>query len=217
MYSMLVIGLGRFGSNLSKKLMELGNEVMAVDKDEQRVSRVAPFVTASRIADCMDVDVLQSVGAKNFDVCFVCISNNFQSSLEITSLLKELGAPAVVSKADHELHAKFLLKVGADEIVYPERDMAQRTAVRFSSNRTMEYIELTPDYAIFEFAIPDKWAGKSIKQLSIREKYGINIIGFKEKGKIIPISDPDTELSEGGHLIVAGSRVSMAKLLEKRP
>jgi trk system potassium uptake protein TrkA len=116
----------------------------------------------------MDISVLQTIGAKNFDVCFVCISNNFQSSLEITSLLKEAGAPVVVSKADRELHAKFLLKVGADDIVYPERDMAQRTAVRYSSNKTMDYIELAADYAIFEFCVPSKWAGKSLRQLDVR-------------------------------------------------
>ncbi len=215
MHSMLVIGLGRFGSNLAKKLMELGNEVMAVDKDEQAVNKVAPIVTTSRIADCMDIDVLRSIGAKNFDVCFVCISNNFQSSLEITSLLKEVGAPTVVSKADHGLHAKFLLKVGADDIVYPERDMAQRTAVRYSSNGNMEYIELSRDYGIFEFSVPDKWAGKSIRHLNIREKYGINIIGSKQDGDIIPISEPDTRLTHGEHLLVAGNREAMARLLEK--
>lgn len=215
MYSMLVVGLGRFGSNLATKLMELGNEVMAVDKDEQRVNRVASEVTASRIADCMDVEVLRSIGAKNFDVCFVCISNNFQSSLEITSLLKELGAPTVVSKADHGLHAKFLLKVGADDIVYPERDMAQRTAVRYSSNGTMEYIELSRDYGIFEFKVPDKWVGKSIRHLNIREKYGVNIIGSKQDGEIIPIFEPDMRLTEGEHLLVAGSRDAMAKLIER--
>lgn len=214
MYSMLVIGLGRFGSNLAKKLMELGNEVMAVDKDEQSVNRVAPFVTASRIADCMDPEVLRTIGAKNFDVCFVCISNNFQSSLEITSLLKEAGAPTVVSKADHEMHEKFLLKVGADEIVYPEREMAQRTAVRYSSNGTMDYLELTPDYAIFEFTIPDRWVGKSIRHLNIRDKYGINIIGSKQNGKIIPIFEPDTRLVQGEHLLVAGSKQVVAKIMD---
>lgn len=214
MYSMLVVGLGRFGSNLATKLMELGNEVMAVDKDEQRVNRVASEVTASRIADCMDVEVLRSIGAKNFDVCFVCISNNFQSSLEITSCSRN-SAPTVVSKADHGLHAKFLLKVGADDIVYPERDMAQRTAVRYSSNGTMEYIELSRDYGIFEFKVPDKWVGKSIRHLNIREKYGVNIIGSKQDGEIIPIFEPDMRLTEGEHLLVAGSRDAMAKLIER--
>jgi trk system potassium uptake protein TrkA len=212
---MLVIGLGRFGSNLSIKLMELGNEVMAVDKDEQRVNKIAPSVTASRIADCMDIEVLRTIGAKNFDVCFVCISNNFQSSLEITSLLKELGAPKVVSKADHELHSKFLLKVGADETVYPERDMALRTAVKYSSNGTMEYLELTADYGIFEFVVPGKWDGRSIRHLNIRDKYGVNIIGSKKNDTIIPISEPDTRLSAGDHLLVAGSKQTMALMLEK--
>jgi trk system potassium uptake protein TrkA len=216
MYSMLVIGLGRFGSNLALKLSELGNEVMAVDLDEQRVNKIAPMVTSARVGDCMDISVLQTIGAKNFDVCFVCISNNFQSSLEITSLLKEAGAPVVVSKADRELHAKFLLKVGADDIVYPERDMAQRTAVRYSSNKTMDYIELAADYAIFEFCVPSKWAGKSLRQLDVRGKYHINVIARKFGQRIIPLFDADTVLEPGEHLLAAGSRDDMAKIVEKK-
>ena len=214
MYSMLVIGLGRFGSNLAMKLSELGNEVMAVDMDEQRVNKIAPMVTAARVGDCMDMSVLQAIGAKNFDVCFVCISNNFQSSLEITSLLKEAGAPVVVSKADRELHAKFLLKVGADDIVYPERDMAQRTAVRYSSNKTMEYVELSQEYAVFEFIAPHKWAGKTLRVLDVRGKYRIHVIASKEGDKIIPIYSADTVFGEGEHLLAVGSRDDMAPFVE---
>ena len=123
MRSMLVIGLGRFGTHLAKNLIQLNNEVMVVDKDEESVSRLEPYVTQAQIGDCADGEVLQALGVGNFDVCFVCISDDFQSSLEITCLLKEMGARYVVSKADREIHAKFLLKVGADAIVHPERDM----------------------------------------------------------------------------------------------
>lgn len=129
MRSMLVIGIGRFGKHLAAKLAELGNEVMVVDQDEERVGGILDAVTTAQIGDCMDEAVLRSLGVRNFDVCFVCIGNNFQSSLEITSLLKELGAKHVVSKTDREIHAKFLLRNGADEVIFPERDMAQRAAV----------------------------------------------------------------------------------------
>ena len=124
MKSILVIGLGRFGRHLAIKLTELGNEVMVVDTNEDAVDKITGIVTRAHIGDCMDEDVLRSLGVSNFDICFVCISNNFQSSLEITSLLKDLGAPYVVSKTDRDIHAKFLLKIGADDGIYPGRDMA---------------------------------------------------------------------------------------------
>jgi trk system potassium uptake protein TrkA len=145
MRTMLVIGAGRFGSKLAVKLKELGNEVMLVDVNEEAVQKLAPFVTRVQIGDCMDRDVLAELGVRNFDVCFVCISDNFQSSMEITSLLKELGAPYVVAKSDREIHAGLLKKIGADDVVYPERDMAQRTAVRYSARGAFDYIELSPN------------------------------------------------------------------------
>lgn len=164
MRSMLVIGLGRFGGHLARKLSDLGNEVMVVDMDEEAVEKLAPHVTWAQVGDCMDVDTLRSLGVSNFDICFVCISNNFQSSLEITSLLKDLGAPCVISKTDRDIHAKFLRKIGADDVVYPERDMAQRTAVRYSAHNAYDYIELTSEYAIFELRVPSAWVGKTIRR-----------------------------------------------------
>ena len=146
----LVIGLGRFGTNLALRLMDQGNEVMVLDSSEETVSRIAPHVTQAKVGDCMDEEVLASLGVDGFDFCFVCISDNFQSSLETTSLLKELGAPMVVAKANRDLHARLLLKIGADEVIFPERDMAQRAAMRFSVNGALEYIELAPGYAIME-------------------------------------------------------------------
>ena len=167
----LVIGLGRFGSNLALRLMASGNEVMALDSDEERVNRIAPHVTQAKIGDCMDEEVLRSLDPPSFDFCFVCISENFQSSLETTSLLKELGAPMVIAKAERDLHARLLLKIGADEVVFPERDMAQRTAMRFSVNGALEYVELAPGYAIMELDVPDHWAGRTILDLDIRKKW----------------------------------------------
>ena len=145
MRSILIIGLGRFGKHLALKLMELGNEVMIVDKDEDVVNKLASQVTRALVGDCMEEGVLESLGVSNFDLCFVCISDDFQSSLEITSILKELGAPCVISKTDRDIHAKFLLKIGADHVIYPERDMAQRAAFKYSAKNAFDYIELTPE------------------------------------------------------------------------
>lgn len=213
MYSMLVIGLGRFGANLAQRLAELGNEVMVIDRRESAVDPVVPFVTASQIGDCMDIDVLRSIGADNFDVCFVCISDDFQASMEITSLLKELGAPVVVSKADRAIHAKLLYKIGADDVIYPERDMAQRTAVRYSTNGALEYVELTEDYAIFEMPVPAAWEGKTPRDLDLRRKFRISIIGMLEQETVVPFSDPDYVFRTGEHMLAAGNRSDMRKLL----
>jgi trk system potassium uptake protein TrkA len=199
----LVIGLGRFGNNLALHLMESGSEVMVIDTDEEAVNRIAPHVTQAKIGDCMDEEVLRSLDPASFDFCFVCISDNFQSSLEITSLLKEMGAPVVVSKADKDLHARLLLKIGADEVVFPERDMARRTAVRFSVNGALEYIELAPGYAIFELDVPDHWAGHTILDLDIRKKFNVNVIGRKESGTILPI-DTSFVFAADTHIMVAG-------------
>ena len=180
MRSMLVIGAGRFGKNLAIKLTELGNEVLVVDVNEDAVEKISPFVTRAQIGDCVDKDVLLALGVRNFDVCFVCISDNFQSSLEITSLLKELGAPYVVSKSERDIHADLLNKIGADEVVYPERDMARRTAVRFSARGVFDYIELSPEYVIVEIAPPSTWVGHTIRDLNVRSKYSISVIGLRK-------------------------------------
>lgn len=207
----LVIGLGRFGTNLALRLMDSGNEVMVIDDDEELVNHIAPYVTQAKIGDCMDEEVLRSLDPASFDFCFVCISENFQSSLEITSLLKELGAPMVVAKADRDLHARLLLKIGADEVVFPERDMAQRTAMRFSVNGALEYIELAPGYAIFELDVPDDWAGQTLIQLDIRKRWNVNVIGRKEDGAVVPIA-ADFVFAADTHILVAGRPDDVAKM-----
>lgn len=206
MRSFLIIGLGRFGSHLAKNLMELGNEVMAVDKEEIVVQKIAPLVTRAEIGDCMEADVLKALGVSNFDICFVCISDEFQASLEITSLLKEMGAQKVISKADRELHAKFLQKVGADEVIYPEREMAKKTAMKYHTKNAFDYIELAPDYAIAELEAPKTWCGKNLRQLDVRTKYGINVIGIKVDGNVTPTTDPDNIVQVGERLIIAGRK-----------
>ena len=207
----LVIGLGRFGTNLALRLMDQGNEVMVLDSDEETVSRIAPHVTQAKVGDCMDEEVLASLGVDGF----VCISDNFQSSLETTSLLKELGAPMVVAKANRDLHARLLLKIGADEVIFPERDMAQRAAMRFSVNGALEYIELVPGYAIMELDVPDHWAGSTILDLDIRRRYHVNVIGRKEDGAILPI-DPAFVFASDTHIMVAGRPDDVSRMAHER-
>lgn len=209
----LVIGLGRFGTNLALRLMDSGNEVMVIDEDEEAVSRMAPHVTQAKIGDCMDEEVLRSLDPASFDFCFVCISDNFQSSLEITSMLKEQGAPMVVTKADRDLHARLLLKIGADEVVFPERDMAMRTAVRFSVNGALEYIELAPGYAILELDVPDHWAGQTLIDLDIRKRWNVNVIGRKEDGAVLPI-DAGFVFAADTHILVAGRPDDVARMVK---
>lgn len=216
MRSMLVIGLGRFGTNLSMKLKELGNEVLVVDRDEDSVNKVEPYVTRAQIGDCMEEDVLRALGVGNFDICFVCISENFQSSLEITSLLKELGAPYVVSKADREIHAKFLKKIGADEVIYPERDMAQRTAMRYSSRNAFDYFELSPEYAMMEMLPPESWVDKSLRDLEIRTKYHINVIGIKIESKVKVLINADHIFAPDEHVLIAGAKSDILRLMDKK-
>lgn len=216
MRSMLVIGAGRFGKNLAVKLTELHNEVMLVDMDEEAVHNLEPFVTRVQIGDCMDRDVLEELGVRNFDVCFVCISDNFQSSMEITSLLKELGAPYVVAKSNREIHADLLKKIGADDVVYPERDMAQRTAVRYSAKGAFDYIELSPEYAIMEVETPSDWYGRNIRELDVRIKHRVNVIGVRVGKHILPLISADHVFSEQEHIIVAGEQKDILKMISKK-
>ena len=179
MKSILIIGLGRFGTHLCQDLAKLDNEIMIVDKDEASLEDLLPLVVSAKIGDCTNEKVLKSLGVGNFDYCFVCIGENFQSSLEITSLLKDLGAKYVVSKANRDIHAKFLLRNGADEVIYPDRDIAEKVAVRFSANQVFDYVELGNNFSIYEIAPLPEWIGHSIRDVNVRVKYNANIIGIK--------------------------------------
>ena len=173
MKSILLIGLGRFGRHIARKLDELNHQIMAVDINERRVEAALPYVTEAQIGDGTDEEFVSSLGVRNFDLCIVAIGDNFQSSLETTSLLKEMGARYVVSRAARDVQKKFLLRNGADEVVYPERQLAEWAAVRYSSDHILDYIELNEDYAIFEVAIPEEWYGQTIGQLNVRNKHNI--------------------------------------------
>ena len=211
MKSILLIGLGRFGRHIAKKLDELHHQVMAVDKEDTRVDAVLPFVTNAQIGDATNEDFLSSLGVGNFDVCIVAIGDSFQNSLEVTSLLKELGARMVVSRAARDVHAKFLLRNGADEIVYPERQLADWVAIRYSADHILDYIELDEEHAIFEISIPEEWLGKTIGQLDIRKKYDINIMALKTNDIMNLEITSDTQLLKGSTMLVLGETKHIQK------
>ena len=211
MKSILLIGLGRFGRHIAMKLDELHHQVMAVDKEETRVDAVLPFVTNAQIGDATNEDFLSSLGVGNFDVCIVAIGDNFQNSLEVTSLLKELGARMVVSRAARDVHAKFLLRNGADEIVYPERQLADWVAIRYSADHILDYIELDEEHAIFEISIPEEWLGKTIGQLDIRKKYDINIMALKTNDIMNLKISSDTQLLKDSTMLVLGETKHIQK------
>lgn len=211
MKSILLIGLGRFGRHIARHLNELGHQVMAVDKVEKRVQAVLPYVTHAQIGDGTNADFLQSLGVKSYDVCIVAIGDDFQSSLETTSLLDELGAKMVVSRASRDVHAKFLLRNGADEVVYPEKQLAKWTAIRYSADHIMDYIEVDADHAIFEVVVPREWTGKSIGQVDIRKKYNINILGIKKNSELQLIISPDIVMAEGDTMLVLGKNKDVQK------
>lgn len=212
MKSILLVGLGRFGRHIAEKLFDLDHQVMAVDRKEERVDSILPFVTNAQIGDSTNPDFLVSLGIRNFDLCIVAIGDNFQSSLETTSLLKELGARVVVSRAASDVHAKFLLKNGADEIVYPERQLATWTAIRYSADHIFDYIELDDEHGIFEVPVPEEWAGKTIGELDIRKRYNVNVMALKEEDILNLTITPDTEVTASQTLLVLGTMKQIQKV-----
>lgn len=208
--------MGRFGHHITTNLAKQGCEVMIVDTDQAKMEDLLPIVTSAKIGDCTNEEVLKTLGVKNFDMCIVCIGTNFQSSLEITSLLKEMGAKYVVSKATRDIHAKFLLRNGADEVIYPDRDIAEKLAVSYSSDNIFDYIELDGDYAIYEIPVMKEWVGHTIKELNFRSRYNVNILGTKsddDKTSLMPTAD---YVFEGDvHLLVVGTKADVQKIIKK--
>lgn len=211
MKSVLLIGLGRFGRHIAMKLYDLGHQIMAVDSNEERLNAVLPFVTNAQIGDSTNEEFLSSLGIRNFDACIVAIGDDFQSSLETASLLKEMGAKHVVARASRGVQEKFLLRNGADEVVYPEKQLAAWTAIRCTSEHILDYMQLDDDYSIFELEIPADWNGKTILQLDIRRKHGINVLGIRENGKLNMNITPDTVLSNGKSILILGQQKAVQK------
>ena len=211
MKSVLLIGLGRFGKFIAMKLNSMGHQIMAVDTNEERVNSALPYVTNAQIGDSTNEAFLSSLGISNYDACIVAIGDNFQNSLETAYLLKELGAKKVIARASREIQEKFLLHNGADEVVYPEKQLASWTAIRCSSEHILEYIELDDEYAIFELAAPMEWVGKTIVQLDIRKRFGINVLGIRENGRLNMSITPDTMLCYNTSLLVLGHEKAVHK------
>ncbi len=211
MKSILLIGLGRFGKHIAMNLSQLGCQVMAVDHSEERVDEVLPYVTSAQIGDSTNEEFLRSLGVRNFDVCIVAIGNDFQSSLETASLLKELGAKQVMARAARDVQAKFLLRNGADEVVYPEKQLAKWTAIRCSTDHILDYMELDEEHAMFEVTVPEQWAGRTIGQIDIRRKYHINIMGVKKDGRLELTLSPDTGLGANETMLVLGKNKDLQK------
>ena len=211
MKSVLLIGLGRFGQHVARKLGDLGHEVMAVDSSEERCNAVLPYVTNAQIGDATNGEFLSSLGVRNYDACIVAIGDNFQNSLETASLLKELGAKKVIARASTGVQEKFLLRNGADEVVYPEKQLAAWTAIRCTSEHILDYIELDGDWSLFELDIPPSWQGKTVVQLDIRKKYGINVLGVREKGRLNMNVTADTVLDQGKSILVLGQQKAVQK------
>ncbi len=211
MKSILLVGLGRFGRHVARKLNDLDHEVMAIDCSEERVNEVLPFVTNAQIGDSTNEEFLSSLGIDNYDACIVAIGDNFQNSLETTSLLKELGARKVIARAASGVQEKFLLRNGADEVVYPEKQLAAWTAIRCTSEDILDYIELDDDYSILELTVPDDWHGKTVAELDIRRKYGITVLGVRVNGKLNMDVAHDTVLEKEFPILVLGQQKAVQK------
>ena len=214
MKSILLIGLGRFGRHMAMALQGLRHEVMAVDQNEDRVNEALRYVTNAQIGDSTNEVFIASLGVRNFDLCVVAIGDNFQSSLETTALLKEYGAPFVLARASREVHAKFLLRNGADDIIYPEKQMASWAAVRYSSEHIFDYVKLTPEHSIYETDVPMSWIGKTIVQLGVRQKYRVSILATKRGDRLDPLPGAEHRFQAGETMFILGSNRDLEKFLQ---
>ena len=215
MNKILLIGMGKFGQILGEKLLEIGDEVMIVDKDEDKINRFAPKYADALIANCMEEENLRTLDIPSFDACVVAIAEDFQSSLEITSLLKELGAKHVVSKASTEIQRKFLLRNGADEVIYPDYDMAEKLAVTLHSAKVFDYIELNEENSIMEVAVPSRWAGKRLADVNPRKNHGLNLLTVRKQETLITELNADYVFEDGDHMLVFGNTERILKFTNK--
>lgn len=211
MKNILLIGLGRFGKHIAMQLNEMGHEIMAVDINEERVNKILPFVTNAQIGDSTDASFLESLGIGNFDICFVTIGGSFQNSLETTSLLKELGARLVISRAERDVQEKFLLRNGADRVIYPEKQVAKWASIRYADDHILDYMEVDASHAIFEVEVPDEWLGRSVGELDIRRRYNINILAVKKEREVSVAISVDTVLEADSTLLVLGDYKAIQK------
>ena len=205
MKSILIIGLGRFGRHMAQKFLENGHQVLAVDYREERADAAVGDIQQILIGDATDERFMETLGISNFDLAVIAIGENFQTVLEITVLLKDLGCKYIVARATRDVHKKLLLRNGADYVVYAEREVAERLAIKFGADNIFDYLELTPEIGIYEIAIPDKWKGKSMVELSIRTKYHVSVMATKKQGKIFPLPHPNHVFEEDESVMVMGT------------
>ena len=213
MKSILLLGLSKFGKHLLIKLNELDLNVLVIDKDEHKINEYMPYITDAQIGDSTCEALIASLGVSNFDICFVTIADDFQSSLETTSLLKDYGAKKVVSVANRDIHAKFLLRNGADHIIYAEKEMAQRAAIKYCADNVFDYIKLTPGYSIYEAKVPNHWIGKNVIEINIRQIHGLNILGTKKDGELTLI-DPSHHFTSDESILMLGNDEDIKKVLK---
>lgn len=214
MKSILVIGLGRFGRHMAKKFSEQNNDVMAIDINEERINNVLSVVTNALIGDATNEQFMETIGVRDFDLCVVAIGDNFQSSLETTALLKDLGAKFVLARASRDVHAKFLLRNGADDVIYTEKETAERLAVKYGSDNIFNYIELNDEYSIYEIAIPSSWLNKSILKVNVRSKYGISILATKQGNNIYPLPKPEHVFTDSESLMILGKNEDVSRFIK---
>lgn len=214
MKSILVIGLGRFGRHMAKKFSEQNNDVMAIDINEERINNVLSVVTNALIGDATNERFMETIGVRDFDLCVVAIGDNFQSSLETTALLKDLGAKFVLARASHDVHAKFLLRNGADDVIYTEKETAERLAVKYGSDNIFNYIELNDEYSIYEIAVPSSWLNKSILKVNVRSKYGISILATKQGNNIFPLPKPEHVFTDSESLMILGKNEDVSRFIK---
>ncbi len=215
MKSVLIIGMGTLGRHLARKMIEYGNEVMIVDSKEEIIQEMAQEIPNAIVGDCAAEGVLRSLGVSNFDFCFVTVGEDFYAALEITAILKELGAKCVISKAKKNRQADFLKKIGADEVFYPEEEMAESLAIRYTADNIYDYIELNEEYSVYEMPILKEWKGKTIKNVDVRKLYNINIIAIKKGSDLVPSPVPEYVFEEEDHIIVIGKADDVLKISAK--
>lgn len=216
MKQFIVIGLGSFGISVAKSLYEMGNDVLAIDKDEELVQAISGSVTHAVQADAADEGVLKSLGVKNFDVAIVTIGSDMQSSTMVTMLVKDMGVKYVIAKAHNELHARVLYRVGADRVVMPEKEMGMRVARSILSTNVLDFIELSKEYSIIEIMPIDEWFQRSLKEINMRSRYGLNVIAAKKAGENIVVSPGADYVVEDGDVLVVCGKNDDINRFEKR-
>ena len=211
MKSFLIIGMGHFGQHLCKSLAKTDCELMIADKNEAAIEEMMKYADSAKIGDCTNIEVLETFDIPSFDTCFVCMGENFQNSLEITSLLKECGAKKVITKADRDIQEKFLLRNGADTVIYPDKNMAERYAVSESNEHVFDYINLDGNYSIYEIDVVDRWVGKTVRELNFRVNYNLSVLATKNGHKISPVISGTQRFEKGDHLLVLGTQEDVKK------